>query len=87
MLKRLLAAFPDGRVHYINHSEKMSIFEGSPPEIESRIKDLIAASQPVLTRLNPWEKARLPPPAQDIVRLTFLVSDGLYFGQERYAEV
>lgn len=80
----VLAAFADGRVRYINHSEKMSIFEATPPDIAERIERLLAAAQPVVDRIGPWENPRLPPPQAGMVRLTFLVSDGLYFGQGPY---
>jgi hypothetical protein len=76
----VLAAFPDGRLRYINHSEKMAVFEASPPDIEAKIKKLLEVSQPAVNRLRPWDQARLAPPAKGIVRMTFLVSDGLYFG-------
>jgi hypothetical protein len=32
-------------------------------------------------KIGPWDKKRLAYPPKDTVRLTFLVSDGLYFGQ------
>lgn len=83
----VLAAFPDGRVRYINQSGKMSIFEASPPEIARPLKKLIAASQPVVNQIGPWDKPRLAPPEAGLVRLTFLVSDGLYFGQGPYAQL
>jgi hypothetical protein len=76
----VLAAFPDGRLRYINHSEKMAVFEASPPDIEAKIKKLLEVSGPAVDRLRPWDRARLAPPAKGIVRMTFLVSDGLYFG-------
>ena len=59
----------------------MSIFEASPPEVAAGIKKLLAVSQTVVDRIGPWEKARLAPPPTGTVRLNFLVSDGLYFGQ------
>ncbi|HTD22135.1 MAG TPA: hypothetical protein VK738_05755 [Terriglobales bacterium] len=77
----VLAAFPDGRARYINYSEKMSIFEASPPEVQTKIRKLLDASQPVVERIGPWEKARLAPPPMGTIRMTFLVSDGFYFGQ------
>jgi hypothetical protein len=76
----VLAAFPDGRLRYINHSEKMAVFEAFAPDIEAKIKKLLEVSQPAVDRLGPWDRARLAPPARGIVRMTFLVSDGLYFG-------
>src|SRR5581483_3508283 len=77
----VLAAFPDGRVRYLNHSEKMAVFEPAPPEIEAKIRKLLAASQTAVDCLGPWEKARLAPPSKGTVPMTFLVSDGPYFGQ------
>jgi hypothetical protein len=41
-------------------------------------KELIAISQPVVDKIGPWDKQRLPPPKSGNVRITFLVSDGLY---------
>jgi len=77
----VLAAFPDGRVRYINHAGGMSVFEASPPEVDTQVRRLLAASQPVVSQIGPWDQARLPPPSRGMVRMTFLVSDGLYFGE------
>lgn len=75
-----LAAFADGRARYINHTGKMVFWEtGGPPLPE--IVDLLEASATVVSKIGPWDKARLPPPGNGEIRLTFLVSDGLYFGQ------
>jgi len=76
-----LAAYADGRVRYINQTGKMSIFEGAPPEIASKAKNVIAASQSVVEKIGPWNKPRLPAPRPGNIRLSFLVSDGLYFGE------
>lgn len=81
----VLAAFPDGRVRYINQTGKMTIFEPAPPEIALLIQQLIAAARPIVNQIGPWDQARLPPPSQGRVRITFLVSDGLYFGEGPYA--
>lgn len=82
-----LAAFADGRVRYINHSEKIAIFEGAPPQIESKVKELMQVSQGLIGRMGPWEKQRLPPPKQGNVRITFLVSDGLYFLEGSFEDI
>jgi hypothetical protein len=76
-----LAAYSDGRVRYLNQSGKVAIFEGGVPEVESLAKELVAASQGLLSTIGPWKGKRLPPPRGNIVRITFVVSDGLYFGQ------
>lgn len=76
-----LAAYTDGRVRYLNQSDKVAIFEGGPPEVETLAKELVAVSQDLVNTIGPWEDARLPPPRHGNVRITFLVSDGLYFGE------
>ncbi len=76
-----LGAFADGDVRYINHTEKMSIFVGGGHPLVPHVQRLMEASRPVVDQIGPWTEARLPPPPADSVRMTFLVSDGLYFGQ------
>ncbi len=75
-----LAAYADGRVRYINQTGKMSIIEGQVPELIDKITKLFDAAKPLVARIGPWDKDRLPPPTKGNVRLSFLVSDGLYFG-------
>ena len=79
-----LATFTDGGVRYIHHTGTMSIYEGTPHPVEEQARRLLAASQPVVERIGPWTEARLPPPGNGMVRMTFLVSDGLHFGQGPY---
>ena len=76
-----LAAYPDGRVRYLNQSGKVAIFDGGPPEVETLAKELVSVSQGLVNAIGPWDKERLPPPRSGNVRITFLVSDGLYFGE------
>lgn len=76
-----LAVFADGRARYINHSGKMVIVESATNPFEQEIKDLIEASKPVVEAIGPWTKPRLAAPKRGMFRMTFLVSDGLYFGQ------
>jgi hypothetical protein len=75
-----LAAYGDGSVRYLNHTGRMSIFEGRNVALERAIDRLFAASREVVSEIGPWDKARLAPPAKGRVRLTFIVTDGLYFG-------
>jgi hypothetical protein len=77
----VLAAFSEGGVRYLNQSGKVAIFEGDENSVAGLAKELIAVSQPVVDQIGPWDKQRLPPPKAGNVRLTFLVSDGLYFGE------
>jgi hypothetical protein len=83
----VLAAFPDGRLRYINHSEKIAIFESTPPELIGKAEELLRVSQFIVNRYGPWNKTRLPPPTGNLMRMSFLVSDGLYFGQGSYADL
>lgn len=76
-----LAVFADGSARYINHSGKMVIVEGPQSAFDSEIKRVIAASQPIVAGIGPWDRERLPPPPSGTVRMTFLVSDGLCFSQ------
>jgi len=76
-----LAAFTDGGVRYINHTGKMSIVEGDSSIFKEEVAALLAASQPVVNAIGPWDQPRRPAPGNGMVRLTFLVSDGLYFGE------
>jgi hypothetical protein len=80
----VLAAFSEGGVRYLNQSGKAAIFEGQGNPVADLAKELVAAAQPVVDRIGPWDKQRLPPPKAGKVRLTFLVSDGLYFGEGPY---
>jgi hypothetical protein len=81
----VLAAYSDNRVRYINATGKISIIEGVTQEMQSSIRMLLQASQQIVSRIGPWDKPRLPPPAGDHIRLTFVVSDGLYFGEGPFA--
>ena len=76
-----LAAYKDLRARYINQSGKMIIWETNAPTVDERIKSLFQDAARVVEKIGPWEKARLPPPTNGLMRMTFLVSDGLYFGQ------
>lgn len=75
-----LAAFSEGGVRYINQSGKLVVIEGTASFVPM-VENLFARSQAVVARIGPWDKPRLAPPKQGNVRLTFLVSDGLYFGE------
>ncbi len=76
----VLAVFADGGVRYINQTGKLSVFEGVP-NLQPVAFRLLKASGPIVASIGPWEKSRLPPPTTGKIRLTFVVSDGLYFGE------
>ncbi len=81
-----LAAFSEGGVRYINKTGKMGVFE-SVPSLQPMVKDLFKASQAVVDEIGPAQQPRLPPPKADNIRITFLVSDGLYFGEGSMARM
>ena len=68
-------------MRYINQSGKIAIYESAPAGMESKQEALLRASAAAIKRIGPWDKPRLPPPKRGSVRMSFLVSDGLYFGE------
>lgn len=76
-----LAVFADGSTRYINQSGKLIVVDGTPSPFDHEIQTVIQASKPLVAVMGPWEKDRLPAPKEGDIRLTFLVSDGLYFGE------
>ena len=77
----VLAAFKDGTARYINQSGKMIIWEAAGDTAGTLIKELFASSIPVIQQIGPWNNARRPHPETGVARISFLVSDGLYFGE------
>ena len=77
----VLAAYADGSVRYINHTGAMTVVEGAATAVAAPVARLLEASRAVIARIGPWDKARLPPPQAPALRMTFLVTDGLYFGE------
>jgi len=75
-----LAAFSEGGIRYVNQSGKLVVIEGIASFLPM-VKRLFAVAEPAVTHIGPWDKPRRAPPKQGNVRLTFLVSDGLYFGE------
>jgi hypothetical protein len=76
-----LAAYKDGTAHYINQSGKIVVWETTTAESQALIEQLLTRSQTVVDNIGPWDGERLAPPPAGSIRLSFLVSDGLYFGQ------
>jgi hypothetical protein len=77
----VLAAYADRRVRYLNHAGPPAIFEGTPDDVAVKAAELTMRSQTIVDKIGPWDDARLPPPVPGHMRLTFVVSDGLYFGE------
>lgn len=78
----VLASFKDGTARYINQSGKIIIWEMTDRRSDLLTGELFFESANMAQKVGPWDKqARLAPPGKGLARITFLFSDGLYFGQ------
>lgn len=77
----VLASFADGGARYFNQAGKLLVWEASTTESEQLREQLFTAACQTVAHIGPWDKPRLPPPTGNLLRITFLQSDGLYFGQ------
>jgi len=77
----VLAAFSDGTARYINHAEKLLVWETRTDESNRLINQLFVTSGQVVKHIGRWEGERRSFPTAGTARLTFLLSDGLYFGE------
>jgi hypothetical protein len=78
----VVASFQDGTARYINQTGKILVWETtSDAKANELTAALFASSEVVITKIGPWDQARRPHPRTGNVRITFLVSDGLYFGE------
>lgn len=76
-----LGVYPDGVARYINYSESMVIWD-APDQVSKEIAaQLMNDSLRIVQQIGPWEGPRKAPPPKGNVRISFLVSDGLYFGE------
>lgn len=77
----VLASFNDGTARYINQSGKILIWETKDDISDNLTNDLFLKSRRVIDKIGPWDQPRKAYPTKGNTRLTFLVSDGLYFGE------
>jgi hypothetical protein len=78
----VLASFKNGTARYINQTGKILIWESTTDAKANELtKDLFVKSQHIVNQLGPWDKPRRTSPIRGNSRITFLVSDGLYFGE------
>ena len=75
-----LAAYSEGGVRYVNQSGKLVVAD-DVPSFQPLVAALFTAAQPVVAKIGAWSEPRRAPPALGNIRMTFLVSDGLYFGE------
>jgi hypothetical protein len=76
----VLAAYSEGSVRYINQTGKLAFYE-RVESLTPLVQRLISDSSKVVARIGPTDQLRRPPPLGESVRITFLVSDGYYFGE------
>jgi hypothetical protein len=76
----VLAFYSDLRARYYNYSGTAVIYEGGRSNVDDTIARANSVAIQVCNVLEPWQKERLPKPKGDLIRISFLVSDGLYFG-------
>lgn len=78
----VLASYSNGSARYINQTGKMIIWETTNDKLANDLTmDLFTKSQNVIMQIGPWGKPRKSYPKNGVTRITFLVSDGLYFGE------
>ncbi|HEX8958095.1 MAG TPA: hypothetical protein VF798_17610 [Burkholderiaceae bacterium] len=82
-----LAAYADGHVRFISHADKLSVVDAPPAAVQDKTRVLFASSNKLLSRIGVWNKKRLPAPIKGKVRMSFLGSDGLYFGEGSFAAI
>jgi len=77
-----LAAYADHTARYINHSDRLLVWEkADAPAIAGLIDGLIGAGQQIVNVLGPWDQARRPAPLKRHARLNMLTASGLHFGE------
>jgi len=77
----VLAAYQDGSARYINYTGKMILWDVPDKASAEITAQLFMAGLNIVHRIGPWTEPRRPHPAAGTVRISFLVSDGLYFGE------
>jgi hypothetical protein len=77
----VLASFADGTARYINQTGKMLIWETKDDISDKLTNDLFLKGRTVVDKIGPWDQPRRAYPTKGNTRITFLVSDGLYFGE------
>jgi hypothetical protein len=78
----VLASFSNGTARYINQTGKVLVWETTTDYRANELtRDLFIKSEAIINQIGPWDKPRRPHPPKGNARMSFLVSDGLYFGE------
>lgn len=75
-----LAAYVDGSVRYLGRNGQVEMLDALPQTLPI-VRRLAEASAAVVSRIGRWRLPRNPAPPRGHVRLSFLATDGLYFGE------
>jgi hypothetical protein len=75
-----VAVYADGNVRYIDEQEKLFSYGPNTAGISPKAQAFLARSRDLLAHLDPWKEQRVPAPPYGFMRITFLASSGLYFG-------
>jgi hypothetical protein len=76
-----LAAYADNRLRLIGRMANVTVVENAPEALKEPLQRLLTSAEWVMNQIGPWDKPRMAEPPAGSVRLTFLASDGIYFGQ------
>jgi hypothetical protein len=78
----VLASYRNGTARYINQSGKLIIWENTEDATVNELTaTLFEQCWDIVNQIGPWDKPRRPHPPKNNLRISFLVSDGLYFGE------
>jgi hypothetical protein len=57
------------------------VWEAADKKLAELTQELFSKSQNIFNQIGVWDKPRRTAPTKGNARITFLVSDGLYFGE------
>jgi hypothetical protein len=77
----VLATYQDGTARYINHTGKLIVWEKEDAKSKAITEAIFLSSQDIVKQIGVWDKPRRPFPTKGNMRLSLLVSDGIYFGE------
>ena len=78
----VLASFSNGKARYINQSGKIIVWKKTDDNKANDITNkLFENSKKIVEQIGVWDKPRRTNPTKGNIRITFLMSDGLYFGE------
>lgn len=83
----ILAFYSDKSARYYNYSGSSIIYENGNDAIENAVNKANEISIKVCNVIGPWDGKRLDRPTGSIARFTYLMSDGLYFGNGPLPEI